>query len=76
MRSSALPNLQTASPVFSLRGFFSRPLDYGNLVRIFYVIEIARFIACSQPVLFELLLGYGEDLTANWCINFLCISCH
>jgi hypothetical protein len=37
--------------------FFSQPLDYGNLVRIFYVIEIARFIACSQPVLFELLLG-------------------
>jgi hypothetical protein len=51
LRSSALPNPQTASPVTSLRGF---SLD---LVRIFYVIEIAKFIACSQPVLFELLLG-------------------
>jgi hypothetical protein len=56
--------------------FFSRPLDYGNMVRIFYVIEIARFIACSQPVLFELLLGEREDLSANWCINLPCISCH
>ena len=40
--------------LYSLSAFFSRPLDYGNLVRIFYVIEIPRFIACSQPVLFEL----------------------
>jgi hypothetical protein len=47
-----LAKLCTAEPANSVAcilspRFFSRPLDYVNLVQIFYVIEIARFIACS-----------------------------
>jgi hypothetical protein len=58
-------------------GFFSRPLDYGNLVRIFYVIEITRFIACSQSVLFELFWASEKTSAptdALICLAFLAIE--
>jgi hypothetical protein len=40
--------------------FFSRPLDFGDLVRIFYVIEIARFIALLATRTFRIVVGLGR----------------
>jgi hypothetical protein len=54
---------------------FSQPLDYGNLVRIFYVAEIATFSGCAWTVLFKLFSGHREDLGSNLRTDLRCIFC-